>query len=322
MRYALMSEPQQGLSYDEILALALTAEESGFESFFRSDHYTSFPGESALPTTDAWATLAGLARETKRITLGALVSPVTFRPPGNLARVVTTVAEMSGGRVELGLGAGWNEQEHVQHGLHYPPTGERFDMLEEQLAIIHGLWPEPDGWSYEGRHWTVRNSLFRPKPAAPVGRRHPNIIVGGAGRTRMAALVARYADEINISSASPSKVAEAYARVDDACRAVGRDSAEVARSAMTGVLVGETEAEVRDRARELLETIDGGGDPDAWLAERRNRWILGTPDQARARAAEFEAAGAQRIMLQTFLPRDLEMVRVLGRIFLDQGGPG
>ena len=317
MRYALMSEPQQGLSYDEILALAQTAEEAGFESFFRSDHYASFPGASGEPTTDAWATLAGLARETTRIKLGALVSPVGFRAPGNLAKVVTTVAEMSTGRLEVGLGAGWNEAEHAQLGLSYPSTRERFDMLEEHLAILHGLWTEPDGWNYEGRHWKVTNSLFRPKPPAPPGRRHPNIIVGGAGRARMASLVARYADEINISSATPSKVAEAYARVEEACVANGRDPAQVTRSAMTGILVGESESDVRDRARDLLQTIgEDGGDADSWLAERRDRWIIGTPDQARARAGEFEAAGAQRIMLQTFLPRDLEMVRLMARIFL------
>jgi len=317
MRYALMSEPQQGLSYEEILALARTAEDAGFESFFRSDHYSSFPGESGLPTTDAWATLAGLARDTSRITFGTLVSPVTFRLPGNFAKVVTTVAEMSGGRIEVGVGAGWNEAEHDQHGLAFPPTRERFDMLEEQLAILHGLWTEPDGWSYTGRHWTVRDAHFHPKPPAPGGRRHPNLIVGGAGGPRMVALVARYADELNISSASPARIAEAYARLDEACRAAGREPTEVARSAMTGVLVGETEDEVRGRVRALLAMIgDAEGDPDAWLADRRDRWVIGTPDQARARVSEFETAGAQRIMLQTFLPRDLEMIRLLGRTFL------
>lgn len=317
MRYALMSEPQQGLSYEEILALARAAEESGFESFFRSDHYASFPGESGMPTTDAWATMAGLARDTTRISLGTLVSPVAFRPPGNFAKVVTTVAEMSGGRVEVGLGAGWNEAEHHQHGLAFPPTGERFDMLEEQLAIVHGLWTEPDGWSYKGRHWTVRDALFHPKPMAPAGKRHPNLIVGGAGGPRMVALVARYADELNISSATPTAVAQAYARLHDACRASGREPTAVTRSAMTGVLVGETEDEVRGRVKELLHLLgDAAGDPDVWLAERRDRWVIGTPDQARARVAQFEAAGAQRIMFQTFLPRDLEMIRLLGRTFL------
>lgn len=310
MRFALMTEPQQGLTYDEILALAKTAEESGFESFFRSDHYASFPGGAGKPTTDAWTTIAGLARDTKRVTLGVLVSPVGFRSPGNLAKVTTTISEMSGGRVEVGLGAGWNETEHLQHGFYYPSTPERFDMLEEQLAILHGLWTEPDGWSYKGRHWSISAAQLHPKPLAPAGRRHPNIIVGGAGRPRMAYLIARYADEINVSSMAPSEVGEAYGRVAEACRKVGRDPADVTRSAMTGVLIGDTEAEVRDRVATLLEVVGGTGDPDAWLAVRRERWIMGTPDQAHERVAAFEAAGVQRLMLQTFLPRDLDMVRL------------
>jgi F420-dependent oxidoreductase-like protein len=317
MRLALMSEPQQGMSYVEILALARTAEEAGFEAYFRSDHYASFPGPAGEPTTDAWATLAGLARETSRISLGTLVSPVTFRLPGNFAKVVTTVAEMAGGRVEVGVGAGWNEEEHRQLGLPYPETPERFDMLEEQLAILHGLWTEPDGWSYDGRHWQVGEARFHPKPPAPDGRRHPNVIIGGAGGPRMARLVARYADEINISSASPDNVGEAYERVREACRSIGRDPTEVTCSAMTGVLVGEDEDEVRLRVRELLGAL--GRDPDSgtgeWLEDRRRRWIWGTPDQARAAAQRMADAGVERLMLQTFLPRDLDMVNLLGRIF-------
>lgn len=317
MRFALMSEPQQGLAYDEILALARTAQEAGFESYFRSDHYGSFPGESGLPTTDAWATLAGLARDTTSIGLGVLVSPVTFRSPGNLAKVVTTIDEMSGGRVEVGLGAGWNEPEHLQHGIAFPAQTERFDMLEEQLAIVHGLWTEADGWSYEGRHWQVRDSRFAPKPVPREGRRHPNLIVGGGGGPRMAALVARYADEINVSSSSAARVAEANERVRAACRDIGRAPGEVTHSAMTGVLVGRDEAEVRARVTALMATFgSAAGDAEEWLAERRSRWIVGTPDEARARAKEFEAAGASRLMLQTLLPRDLEMVRLLGEIFL------
>ena len=318
MRFALMSEPQQGLSYDEILALARTAEEVGFEAYFRSDHYASFPGGAGRPTTDAWATLAGLARETTRIGLGTLVSPVTFRLPGNFAKLVTTVADMSGGRLEVGLGAGWNEVEHRQLGLRFPDARERFDMLEEQLAILHGLWTEPDGWSYEGRHSQVRDALFYPKPAAPPGRRHPNLIIGGNGGPRMAAMVARYADEFSLNSASADKAREAFARVDEACRAIGRDPGEVTRSAMTGVLVGEDEADVRRRVGEQLRVIGqgDGADADEWLAERRPRWVMGTPDQARARVAELEAAGVQRIMLQDLVPRDLAMVQLLGRLFV------
>jgi F420-dependent oxidoreductase-like protein len=317
MRFALMSEPQQGLTYTEILALARAAEDAGFETYFRSDHYLSFPGEAGLPTTDAWATLAGLARETTRIGLGTLVSPVTFRDPGNLVKVATTVDEMSGGRVELGLGAGWNDEEHAQHGLAFPETKERFDMLEEQLAIVHGLWTEPDGWSYEGRHWQLTGTRFYPKPVARAGRRHPNIILGGRGGPRLARLTATYADEINISSATPSMAAEGFGRVRDACREIGRDPDELTYSAMTGTLVGRDEAEVRARLAELIRMFGGNDDElDEWLAERRKRWIMGTPDEALARVKELEAAGVERLMLQVFLPRDLDMVRFLGEVFL------
>src|SRR3954467_2473140 len=206
MRFALMSEPQQGLAYEEILALARAAEEAGFGAYCRCDPSPGFPGAAGLPTTDAWTTLAGIARETTRINLGTLVSPVTFRAPGNLAKVATTVDEMSGGRVELGLGAGWNEVEHVQHGLPFPDQRTRFEMLEEQVAIVHGLWAEPDGWSFDGAHWQVRDAKFAPGPVTRPGRRHPNIIVGGHGGPRLARLAARYADEMNISSASVETV--------------------------------------------------------------------------------------------------------------------
>src|SRR6188474_481947 len=189
MRYALMTEPQQGLSYDEILALARTAEEAGLEAFFRSDHYASFPGESGLPTTDAWTTLAGLARETTTIRLGTLVSPVTFRIPGNLAKVIQTVDEMSDGRIEAGFGAGWNADEHAQLGIPFPPLAERYEMLAEELALIHGLWTEPDGWSFDGAHWQVRGAK-RHGEVARGDRRHPHIILGGKGLPRLAALVA------------------------------------------------------------------------------------------------------------------------------------
>jgi F420-dependent oxidoreductase-like protein len=317
VRYALMSEPQQGLAYEEILALAGTAEEAGFETYFRSDHYASFPGEAGLPTTDAWATLAGLARETSRIGLGTLVSPVTFRLPGNFAKVVTTVAEMSGGRVEVGLGAGWNELEHRQLGLPFPDRRERFDMLEEQLAILHGLWTEPDGWSYDGARWQVHDALFHPRPPAPPGRRHPNLIIGGEGLPRMARLVARYADEFNLTSGEVEKVGPAYERVRAACRQIGRDADQLTYSSMVGVLVGEDEEDVRRRVGQLMRAMgrrEEDARNDTWFAERRRRWIFGTPQQARERVAEFAAAGVERLMLQDFLPRDLEMVRLLGRV--------
>ena len=315
MRYALMTEPQQGLSYDEILAAARTAEEAGLEAFFRSDHYASFPGGSGKPTTDAWATLAGLARETATIRLGVLVSPVTFRLPGNLAKVVQTVDEMSGGRVEAGFGAGWNDAEHAQLGLAFPDIGERFDMLEEQMAIIHGLWTEADGWSFDGEHWQVRGSIAHGEISRG-GRRHPHVIFGGRGGPRLARLVARYGDEFNLTSASADEAPSAYARVRTACDEIGRDPDAVVYSAMTGVLVAETEAELKTRVGDLLDALgQSRSDGDAWLAERRGRWIMGTPDEAFERVRALEASGTQRIMLQDFVPRDLDHIRLMGRIF-------
>lgn len=317
MRFALMSEPQQGLTYDEILALVRAAEDAGFEAYFRSDHYASFPGGSGKPTTDAWATLAGLARETTRINLGTLVSPVGFRLPGNLAKVATTVAEMAGGRLEVGVGAGWNEAEHRQLGLPYPDTRERFAMLEEELAILHGLWTEPDGWNFDGRHWQVSDAMFYPKPKASAGRRHPNIVIGGDGGPWMARLVAQYADEFNLTSGTLDRIEPAYGRVRAACKAAGRDPQELTYSMMSGVLVGRDEAEIGRRVGDLLATFGQQDDPQAWLEARRPRWIMGTPDEARRKVADLEAAGVQRLMLQDFLPRDLEMVRLLGETFLD-----
>ncbi|MEO8638886.1 MAG: TIGR03560 family F420-dependent LLM class oxidoreductase [Chloroflexota bacterium] len=314
MRFALMSEPQQGLTYDEILALARSAEAAGLEAFFRSDHYGSFAGPADGPTTDAWATLAGLARDTTTIRIGSLVSPSTFRVPGSFAKVVATVDEMSGGRVEVGIGAGWNEEEHEELGIPFPPLRERYDRLEESLAIVHGLWTEPDGWSFEGQHWQVRNARLRPRPTFS-GKRHPHLILGGDGGPRLARLVATWADEFNRQSATPDRLREAYGRITAACAEAGRDPETVVRSAMVGVLVAETESDLRQRVQQQIGMLGGGDeDAEAWLSERTGRWIIGTPDAARQIIESLEAAGAQRIMLQDFLPRDLEMVTLLGRI--------
>ena len=311
MRYALMCEPQQGLSYLEILALARAAEDAGFETFFRSDHFTSFPGEKGQHTTDCWATLAGLARETTRIGLGSLVSPVTFRIPGALVKIVSTVDEMSGGRVELGVGAGWNDDEHGQLGLPFPDIRERADRLEEELAIVRGVWDEPDGWTFAGTHWQVTGSLLRPR-----GRR-PNLIVGGTGKPRSLRLAARYADEYNISSSAPASVTRIRERLATECRAIGREPDTLTVSVMAGVLIGRDEAEFQARVQDQIAMFGASAD-DArtWLAARGERWVMGTPDAARARLAEFIAAGAQRIMLQTFLPRDLDQVRLMGETLL------
>ena len=321
MRFALMIEAQQGLSYVDQLALARRAEAAGFEAFFRSDHYASFPGPSDGPSTDAWTVLAGLARETERITLGVLVSPVTFRHPGAFVKVVTTVDEMSGGRIEVGVGAGWNEADHRPLGLAFPAIGERADLMEDQLALLHGLWMEPDGWSYQGHQVRVEGGFLRPKPVDAPGRPRaangavrPRIIVGGEGSPRGFRMAARYADEFNLTSSSPERTVERYAALDAACRAAGRDPSTITHSAMVGVMVGADEEEVARRRISLLRALGvaeaGGSD---WYEARKARWILGTPDEARAMVRRFAGAGVERIMLQDFLPWDLDMVDLLGR---------
>jgi F420-dependent oxidoreductase-like protein len=310
VRFALMIEGQMGLGYEELLALARRAEAAGFEAFFRSDHYQSFPGPEGQPTTDAWATLAGIARETSRIRLGVLVSPVTYRSPGNLAKIVATVDEMSGGRVEAGLGAGWHEDEHRQHGFSFPAIGERADMLEEQLEIVHGLWEQPDGWSFRGRHYAIDGARFHPKP---VQQPRPPIIVGGEGSPRSLRIAARYADEFNITSSGPERVAEVMARLGDACRVIGRDPGTLRRSAMVGTVMGADEAELARRKRELLAAVTREEAGEDWFTTREQRWIIGTPERCREMVRRFAAAGIERIMVQDFLPRDLEMVDLVGR---------
>jgi alkanesulfonate monooxygenase SsuD/methylene tetrahydromethanopterin reductase-like flavin-dependent oxidoreductase (luciferase family) len=322
MRYVLMNEPQQGMSYADQLAAAKRAEANGFDAYFRADHFASFPGAPGQPTTDAWTILAGLARETERIGLGVLVSPVTFRHPGVFAKVVTTVDEMSGGRIEVGVGAGWNDLEHEQLGLAFPPIKERADLMEDQLAILHGLWGEPDGWSYDGISGIrLKGALFRPRPVDVAGRprtaiggARPRIVVGGQGSPRSFRLAARYADEFNLSSSSPAKAIEINALLDEACQAIDRDPTTLARSTMAGVLVGRDAEEVATRERALLEAFgpDDMEEGEAWLEERRTRWVYGTPDEARAQLERFAAAGLERIMLQDFLPWDLDMIDVMG----------
>jgi F420-dependent oxidoreductase-like protein len=328
MQFVLMTEPQQGMSYADQLAAARRAEANGFDAYFRSDHFASFPGEAGQPTTDAWSVVAGLARETERIGLGVLVSPVTFRHPGVLAKVATTVDEMSGGRIEIGVGAGWNDTEHAELGLSFPPIKERADLLEDQLAVLHGLWGEPDGWTFNGiTGIRIEGSLFRPRPVqvpgrptTPAGHVRPRIIIGGQGSPRALRLAARYADEFNLSSSSPQQAVAVGQALDAQCRAIGREPASLARSTMAGVLVGRTDAEVDAREARLLAAFGEDAETgEAWLEERRTRWVYGTPDAARAQIRRFADAGMTRIMLQTFLPWDLDMIDVMGEELVARG---
>jgi alkanesulfonate monooxygenase SsuD/methylene tetrahydromethanopterin reductase-like flavin-dependent oxidoreductase (luciferase family) len=255
--------------------------------------------------------LAGLARDTEGIGLGSMVSPVTFRIPGSYAKVVATVIDMAGDTIiEMGVGAGWNDEEHAALGIPYPGTVERVDRMEEQLTIIRGLWDEPDGWSFEGQHYQVKNAIFRPR-----GPR-PNVIVGGVGKPRSVRLGAQFADEYNISSSNPAEVREINAKLDAACEKQGRDPGTLTRSVMAGVLVGRNEAEVVERRARQVGIFGGDVDGAAeWLDERKDRWITGTPDEAKARIADYAATGVDRLLFQDFLPQDLDHIAVMGELF-------
>lgn len=308
MRLSVMLEPQEGLSYAQLLAVARRAEETGFDGFYRSDHYTSVAGREGLPSTDAWVTLAGLARETERITLGTMVSPVTFRPAGNLAKAAATTAEMAGTvdgapRIHLGMGTGWLEVEHRQFGFPFEDTGTRFRRLEEHLAVVRGLWdPAQEPFDFDGEFVTIRGARFAARPDP-----QPRVIVGGTGRRRTPRLAARYADELNTAFQTPQGCREMRAALDAACEEQGRDPAALPLTLMTGCIVGASEADFRARARRTHAAI-GAGDFDAWLDDLRDAWILGAPEQAADRMGELADAGVTGVLLQHQIADDLEML--------------
>jgi F420-dependent oxidoreductase-like protein len=296
MRLRIFTEPQQGASYATLRRVAATAEELGFDAFFRSDHYLKMGDVSGLPgPTDAWATLAGLAVETSRIRLGTLVTCATFRLPGPLAVTVAQVDEMSGGRVEFGIGAGWFEAEHKAYGVPFPPLRERFDRFAEQLAIITGLWETPQGqtFSYDGSYYQVTDSPALPKPAQ---RPRPPVIIGGAGRRRTPALAARYADEFNAAFVPPADSAGLFGRVREACEAAGRDPSSMVFSAAQTVCCGKDEAEVARRAAAIGRDV----------AELRENGLAGTPDEIVDKIGAFAEAGASALYLQVLDLSDLE----------------
>jgi F420-dependent oxidoreductase-like protein len=297
----IFTEPQQGASYDRLLAVARAAEQLGFDAFFRSDHYSNFGTGDGLPgPTDAWTTLAGLARDTGRIRLGTLVSPVTFRLPGPLAITVAQVDAMSGGRVELGIGTGWNEEEHTAYGIPFPPTGERFAMLEEQLAIITGLWSTPVGerFSFSGRHYVLADSPALPKP---VQQPAPPLVMGGWGAKRTPRLAARYAAEFNVPFPPPDAFATQVDKVRTACDETGRDPATLTLSVATTVCCGADDAEVARRAAAIGQPVE----------QLRKNATAGTPAEVVERLATFAAAGARRAYLQVLDLDDLDHLRLI-----------
>jgi F420-dependent oxidoreductase-like protein len=303
MRVALMIEGQEGVSWEQWLALATAAEEAGIEALFRSDHYLSLEAPRERASLDAWTTLAGLAARTSRIRLGSLVSPATFRHPSVLAKAVATVDHISGGRVELGLGAGWMELEHRAYGFDFPPTPERVARFAEQLEIVHRVWTE-NAPSFAGRFYTLVECSGLPKP---VQRPRPPIIVGGSARPGTTRPAARFADEYNTVFAGPDEAAVRRRRLDEACEAEGRDPATLPLSVMTGFLIGADDGELRERARRLA----GDGAEDV-LARYRESGVAGTPSEVVERLRAYEEAGVVRLMLQHLLHDDLEPIAVLG----------
>jgi F420-dependent oxidoreductase-like protein len=306
MLLRIFTEPQQGASYEQLLAVAQTAERLGFDAFFRSDHYLAIGSADGLPgPTDAWVTLAGIARETDRIRLGTLVTSATFRLPGPLAVSVAEVDAMSGGRAELGLGAGWFEAEHTAYGIPFPPLGERFARLEEQLSILTGLWKTPIGekFSFDGTHYQLVDSPALPKP---VQRPHPPIILGGAGAKRTPRLAATFAEEFNVPFHGVADTEAQFARVRAACEAIDRDPASLVFSAAQVVCCGADEAEVAARAKAI------GRQPD----ELRANGAAGTPDQVVERLQALGAAGAGRVYLQVLDLDDLDHLRLISESVL------
>jgi alkanesulfonate monooxygenase len=296
MDLRIFIEPQQGASYDQQLAVAQRAEQLGFDALFRSDHFLKMGDVSGLPgPTDSWVTLGAIARETTTIRLGTLVTSATFRHPGPLAISVAQVDQMSGGRVELGLGAGWFDDEHLAYGIPFPPLGERFDRLEEQLEILQGLWHTPVGETFEhhGEHWTIERSPALPKPVQPVG---PPIIIGGAGPRRTPALTARFATEFNTPFLGLDDVVRVNAAVDEACQAVGRDPVSVRRSSALVLCCGADDAELGRRAAAIGREVP----------ELRENGAAGTPEEIVAKLADYARAGVSRVYLQMLDLDDLE----------------
>ncbi|MER6586724.1 LLM class F420-dependent oxidoreductase [Micromonospora chalcea] len=304
MRVSVFTEPHRGADYDDQLRFARLVEETGFEGFFRADHYRAMGDEPALPgPTDAWLTLAALARETSRIRLGTLVTSATFRLPGPLAVMVAQVDRMSGGRVELGIGAGWYEREHTAYGIPFPPVAERFDRLAEQLEIVTGLWrtPADETYSFTGEHYRLADAPALPKPVQQPG---PPVIVGGRGPKRTPELAARYADEFNMPFKSVAETATAYDRVREACDRTGRDAsgrAPLTLSAGIVVAIGRTDAEAQRRAAPLHVTSAlPPEDP-----------VVGSPAQLVDRIGEFAAIGATRVHLRLIDFDDLDHVELI-----------
>jgi F420-dependent oxidoreductase-like protein len=304
MELRVFTEPQQGATYDDLLAVALEAERLGFGAFFRSDHYLHMSGDGLPGSTDAWTTLAGLARDTSTIRLGTMMTSATFRHPGVLAIQVAQVDQMSGGRVELGIGAGWFTQEHTAYGIPFPDTAERFERYAEQLELITGLWTTPVGerYAFDGKHYRLADSPALPKPVQTDGHRGGvPVLVGGKGARKTPALAAAYADEFNLPFVDEEFTGVQFARVRRAAEEIGRDPDSITWSNALVLCVGEDEAELARRAAAIGREVD----------ELRENGLAGTPAEVVDKIKRYQALGAQRIYLQTLDLSDLDHLRLV-----------
>ncbi|MEV0729904.1 LLM class F420-dependent oxidoreductase [Polymorphospora sp. NPDC050346] len=301
MELRIFTEPQQGASYDQLLAVARLAEDAGYGAFFRSDHYMMMGDADGLPgPTDAWVTLAGLARDTSRIRLGTLMTAATFRLPGPLAIAVAQVDQMSGGRVEFGIGSGWFETEHTAYGIPFPPLRERFDRLEEQLAIITGLWDTPVGHTFDfsGKYYQLSDSPALPKPAQSP---RPPVLLGGHGAKRTPQLTARYADEFNVPFAGIDDTRTRFERVRAACAEGGRDPGSLRLSNALVLCCGRTDEEVNRRAAAI------GREPD----ELRANGLAGSPAEIVEKIGRYAEVGTERVYLQVLDLDDLAHIELV-----------
>jgi F420-dependent oxidoreductase-like protein len=311
MEVCLMIEGQEGVTWDQWVSLARACEDLGYEGLFRSDHYLAFSRPGERGALDAWATIAALGPITERIRLGSMVSPVTFRHPATLAKSVVTADHASRGRVELGMGAGWFEREHLAFGFEFPPSRERMDILAEQIEIVHRLWGgDGDEVTFEGSHYRLEACPALPRPFQDP---HPPLIVGGGAGPRSAALAARWADEYDLVYVDPTGAKDRVERVSAACEAIGRDPSTVRRSLLTKTIVGATEEEVRRRAAELMAWEEEDGDAEAFLDELRANHVAGTVEQALERLAQFASAGIERVLVHQLVHTDMESVELIGR---------
>jgi F420-dependent oxidoreductase-like protein len=311
VKVCLMIEGQEGVTWDDWMRLAGLAERHGFDGLFRSDHYTAIirPQADAL---DAWTTLAGLATLTQRIRLGTLVSPATFRHPSVLARMAVTVDHISRGRIDVGMGSGWYEREHIEHGFPFFDAKQRFELFAEQVEVVVRSWTE-QSFDHSGPKYELREQTALPRPFQEP---HPHLVFGGSVKKRFAALAARYANEVNTLGAPNDELRERKERLDQACADAGRDPSSLVFSVMTAAFVGADRTEVLDRLRAFLAVRGDATDPEELLATRADRWIAGTLDEVAARIEELRELGVSRVFLQHLNHSDDAMVALVGEQLL------